>query len=268
MRGSNQEEWPGPGSWRRVLQHALGIIYPPPDQCLLCDQLLPDSDRLALCTRCREAIADSRCNCLICSRCGKFLEIAESTRPAGTILCFDCRRQDHPFVLARSVGPYEGLLKQGIEKYKFHGCRELSVPFGRMMAEIVASDPGFIPSDLVVPVPLHQERLQERAFNQAELLAAVLARELLLPSCGSLLTREVKTGAQSRLGRAQRRYNLAGAFRVANPRLAAARNILLVDDIYTTGATAGECSRVLLAAGAARVCVITLATGKQGLGPQ
>jgi len=261
----------------QLLRDILNLVYPSPKPCLLCGRPESEPGRIGLCAGCQQAIAESRRGTAICSKCGKFLECgggsaggpnsADGPRvPVAEGLCRDCRNGGHPFEIARAVGPYEGVLKEGIEKLKFSGCRELGIPFGRLMARVVASDPGFVPTDLVVPVPLHRERLRERNFNQAELLATALAGELFIPLNPHLLVREIRTGIQSKLGRAERRLNLAGAFRVSGSGSAELKNILLVDDIYTTGATVGECARVLLNAGAKGVNVIALAAGKQAAG--
>lgn len=117
---------------------------------------------------------------------------------------------------------------------------------------------------MVIPVPLHSERLRERTYNQAALLARALGRELGLPVREDLLLRVLPTPDSTGLTREQRERSVRGAFQVisedANAGLKG-RPVLLVDDVYTTGATVGECARTLLAAGARQVMVITLATG-------
>ena len=134
---------------------------------------------------------------------------------------------------------------------------------GKRVAETIASMLSRFPGEfLVVPVPLHPERRSSRGFNQAELIAKVAVRELRDPRlhlAPKVLVRTRATESQTGYTREQRRTNLHGAFKVPDKARVKGRNILLVDDVLTTGATADECSRVLLRAGAEQVLVATVA---------
>jgi ComF family protein len=159
------------------------------------------------------------------------------------------------------VAPYEGPVRDALYLFKFAGKQELAFPLGSLMAGLARE---LFPRRAlagVVPVPLHPDRERERRFNQAALLAAAVARELRLLLLNEALFRVRETPSQTTLSGASRRVNLAGAF---SPGKAAAhlqgKGVVLVDDVYTTGATAAECSRSLLAAGASSVYVLTLAT--------
>ncbi len=112
--------------------------------------------------------------------------------------------------------------------------------------------------DLLIPVPLHSKREHERGFNQAALLAEEVGTGWGLPTAQRVLRRVRPTEAQSG-GRRERQENVKGAFRVARPDRVEGRRLLLVDDVFTTGATVNECAKALLAAGAAEVAVYTLA---------
>jgi ComF family protein len=116
---------------------------------------------------------------------------------------------------------------------------------------------------IVVPVPLYSRKRAQRGFNQAEAIATSALRQLKRPKrfelCTAVLRRSRETASQIGLTRHQRRENLRGAFAVSDPTRIARRDILLVDDVFTTGTTAAECARVLLRAGAARVWVATVA---------
>jgi len=113
--------------------------------------------------------------------------------------------------------------------------------------------------DVIVPVPLHPRRERERGFNQSWLLARRVAAAWRITARADVLTRQVATPPQTALGAEARRLNVGGAFRVRRPELVAGRHVLLVDDIMTTGATAGACARTLREAGAAIVGVVTVA---------
>ncbi len=148
---------------------------------------------------------------------------------------------------------------------KYQGRRSLTVPLGNLLAGVVMQAPGPGPPDLLVPVPLTAARLRGRTFNQAELLAAALGRELNLPVAGAALLRVRETAPQINLSRRLRWQNLAGAFKVAAAAVIRDRRLLLVDDVLTTGATAAACTRALLASGAREVAVVTVATGVEHL---
>ena len=112
--------------------------------------------------------------------------------------------------------------------------------------------------DAVVPVPLHKERERERGFNQAELLAGVVANRFHRPVLRKALARTRRTSPQAGKPR-ERTRNVRGAFAVGNPETVKDRTLLLVDDVFTTGATVNECAKVLMKAGAQGVFVYTLA---------
>ncbi len=143
----------------------------------------------------------------------------------------------------------------------------MSRPLGQMLAAAIASMAAEAPTPmLVVPVPLHPRRQRERGFNQARLLAASALQSLRRTHSGwalqlspASLIRHRETAPQALLAPHQRRINLARAFRVAEPRQIKGRNILLVDDIVTTGATARACAQALLDAGASSVSIAALA---------
>ena len=152
----------------------------------------------------------------------------------------------------------DGTMRQAILLFKYGGRPSLGRHLGRLMVE--AADRLFNPSefDLLIPVPLHPKREQARGFNQAALLAKALGRGCGLAVGRGLLRRIRATEAQSG-GRREREVNVKGAFRVARPDQVENRRLLLIDDVFTTGATVSECARALMAAGAAEVGVYTLA---------
>jgi ComF family protein len=146
-------------------------------------------------------------------------------------------------------------LREAIRALKFGGCRALAGPLGDLVVAAIVADG--LRADVVVPVPLHRSRLRERGFNQAELLGHRVARALGLPCDAGMLRRRHSTDAQSRLTREARAANVRGKF--ITVRRAGRSAILLVDDVMSTGSTASECARSLLAAGAREVLVATVA---------
>jgi ComF family protein len=202
----------------------------------------------------------------VCTTCGErmFSAYAFAGVP-GDSRCGLCRRVEPAFARASAYGSYESGLRELIHLLKYGGVRPAANVLGRMLAEAIAALEAGFPADAVavVPVPLHRTRLRQRGFNQAELIARA-AMKVRQPSnrlrlCAGVLERKRETTSQIGLTSHQRRENLRGAFRVAQPELVKGCEVLVVDDVYTTGATVSECARVLRRAGATKVWVATVA---------
>jgi ComF family protein len=169
------------------------------------------------------------------------------------------------FVRAVAYGSYESGLRELIHLLKYGGVRPAAIVLGRMLAEaITALEPDFPAGSVaLVPVPLHHTKLRQRGFNQAELIArAAMKIDPLrnrLRLCAAVLERKRETASQIGLTSHQRRENLRGAFGVVQPETVKGREVLVVDDVYTTGSTVSECARVLRRAGATKVWVATVA---------
>lgn len=202
----------------------------------------------------------------LCSICGERLVSPHAfTGEHGEARCGLCRRLEQPFAKAAAYGSYEGGLRDLIHLLKYQQVRPAANVLGRMLAEVVDSlEPSFGADKLlVVPVPLYPAKLRQRGFNQAELMARIALK--LVPSRGryslyvDALERVRETQSQTGLTRHQRRENLRGAFRVKAPEKISGTEIVLVDDVFTTGTTVSECARILRRAGASRVWVATVA---------
>jgi ComF family protein len=207
---------------------------------------------------------------ILCSRCGDALGMESSRFGAalGFTECTLCRLAPPDFSRAVAFCTYDNEMREMLHLLKFDGQRHIAEHvLGRRMAEAVLKLRPQAASDLIViPVPLFAAHERQRGFNQAMLLAQAALKRLrdaepawnlrILPR---VLSRVRDTHALYRLNPSQRRANLRGAFRVLDKAAILGREVLLIDDIMTTGATARECSRVLLAAGAAKVWVATAA---------
>jgi len=211
-----------------------------------------------------------------CAVCGEALHrfsFSASTSPSidrGEVRCLLCQRVDPPFERAVAYASYDGELRDLIHLLKFQQVRPAAEVLGRMLAEAISNLQADMPvgTIAVVPVPLHRRKQSQRGFNQAELIARRALKQLSHPArldkerfelSTDVLLRCRETGSQIGLTRHQRRENLRGAFAVSEPTRILKRDVLLVDDVFTTGTTASECARVLLRAGAARVWVATVA---------
>ncbi len=179
--------------------------------------------------------------------------------------CGLCRRIEPTFACAVAYGSYEGGLRELIHLLKYGGVRPAANVLGRMLAEAIAGlelDP-LADSIAVIPVPLYRAKLRDREFNQAETIARAAMKFSPASSglrlCPGVLERKRETASQTGLTRHQRRENVRGAFAVAHPEIIKSRPVLVVDDVYTTGATVSECARVLRRAGATKVWVATVA---------
>ena len=150
-------------------------------------------------------------------------------------------------------GHYRGSLERLLHAFKFERHDFFDVPLAELLHDSLR-DAEF---DIVVPVPMHRSKLRRRGYNQAELLARALGRRIGVRCAPSLLTTRVARKTQSLLGRGERRANVAGAF--AASRRVAGQQVLLVDDVCTTGQTIRACADALLAAKAMRVCAVTVA---------
>jgi ComF family protein len=236
-----------------------------PGDCRICSDPLLNISRLPVCTNCIDNIQTFIST--QCAVCGELL-VAGNFRgdTQGAQLCGLCQQVRPRYVRAVAHGPYEGVLRDLVHLLKYEKVNSAAELLGGKLAqaiEALADEVG--PKPIAVPVPLHISKLRQRGFNQSERIASYAARVLRssfpIELVSGVLRRRRATTSQTGLTRHQRRLNVRGSFRVgpASMRVIAGRNIILIDDVFTTGTTAEECTRVLLRAGAAKVWVATVA---------
>jgi len=223
-----------------------------PVQCLVCGMYMAGKKPPLFCEFCAEKIALIREP--LCRLCGKpFFKAAGAGH-----LCGACLSARWHFAGARSLIVYDETVAGVIQRFKYNGDTTGLSSFAALQKELAYLQDSFAP-DLIVPVPLHWQRLRQRGFNQALLLARVFFPGDKEKISVNALERFQKTLPQAGLSGVERRRNIKASFRVQKKPLVVGRKILLVDDVFTTGTTVNECARVLVFAGASEVRVLTLA---------
>jgi ComF family protein len=229
-----------------------------PSDCRICNSPLYSLSRLPVCPECLSKI--NPVTDPACVLCGQLLFSSAFEFSDG--LCGECRIAEPPFARALAYGGYEGGLRELIHLLKYERVRPAAKVLGRMLGEVIQELGAEFQSAIVVPVPLHPAKLRQRGFNQAEEIARAALKNLrsarLQLAC-DVLKRRRPTISQTGLSISQRRENVRGAFHVQLCEKLDGADVLLVDDVFTTGTTACECARVLRRAGAARVFVATAA---------
>jgi ComF family protein len=192
----------------------------------------------------------------VCPVCGIPFESPETLLHSPEHQCRACRQTPPTFDQALSTGQFEGPLREAIHQFKYRPCRSLGRPLGDWMADRIRLVGNV---DIIMPVPLHIKRLRQRGFNQALLLAHRLSKRYNIPLSCDNLARVRPTRPQVELTGDERIKNVRGAFALHKPGAVEARHVVLVDDVFTTGATMNECAIVLKKCSAAQVTVLTLA---------
>lgn len=239
------------GMWRLLADALVSLVFP--RACILCGRPVDGLGEGVTCSTCWQATPDVTAYAR-CGRCHAPMIINPPTAERER-----CRRcEGMTLDLLRFVGPYEGALRANVLRLKTQPqvCRRLR----EKIEEGVRGEPVFHRADVVIPVPLHPERQRERGYNQAEVIARIVARALALPLATDLLHR-IKNTVPHRAGMdvTQRAESLSRAFVVIGRGEIGNRVVLLVDDICTTGATLDECARVLKEVGARAVYGFTVA---------
>jgi ComF family protein len=238
-----------------------------PSDCRICSTPLTNISRLPVCEECLDQVLPLAGD--LCSVCGERMPQIYSTGVEADIEndlhCPTCRRLAPPYTKAVAYGSYDGNLRELVHLLKYGGVRPAANILGRMVGDAISKIAGEFDRNtvLVIPVPLHKSKRRQRGFNQAELIARAAVKHQKAPGglvlAVDLLRRQRDTKSQIGLTSHQRRANMRGAFTVVRPGEVKGREVLLVDDVVTTGTTVSECARVLLRAGAVRVWVATAA---------
>jgi ComF family protein len=256
-------------AFRSVLDDLVTTAFP--SDCRVCSGPLLRFTILPICENCRTSVPPQ--TLAMCRICGEALDIdMESARFASQfmdegLLCDDCRNRPPKFERAVAYAVYRKELREMIHLLKYERMSGVAKLLGPMLAEAILSIESVAAQDLiVVPVPLFPSKLRQRGYNQSELLAKTALAEVQrtrpdwrLSLEPAIMRRRRDTRSQFALNPTSRYWNVKGAFAVDRNSIRPGCEVLLIDDIYTTGATARECSRALRRAGASKVWVATLA---------
>jgi ComF family protein len=242
-------------AWRGIGSRLVNVILP--QHCYHCGQPVAAPGQGSFCDGCWgliHLIEPPYCPC-----CGEPFRSPVTLTSSPEYRCGACRTHPPPFDHARAIGRYKGPLRQAIHLLKYRGKFCLKE---RLLQLVLAHFDAHFPAttfDAILPVPLHRQRLMQREFNQAAVLAQGLARHLNVPVLERLLARVRATRPQVGLSGGERRQNVKQAFTVTNPTALEDKLVLVVDDVLTTGATLGEVARIVKLAGARQVDVFALA---------
>lgn len=237
-------------SW---IEAATGLFYPP--VCQICQEERASAAEGYVCGHCWRQVRFIKPP--FCERCGLPYE-GDLTTPFE---CTNCREMELHFCFARSAVAARGVVLEVIHRYKYQHALWFEPFLADVFLRQAVPEIDSSEWDLIAPVPLHSTKKREREFNQAARLARHLSRATRIPLNESALQRVVPTSTQTLLTRQQRAANVRRAFAPGRGLKLADQRVVLVDDVFTTGATTSACARVLRTAGAAEVCVWTVARG-------
>lgn len=229
-----------------LISSFLDLIYPP--LCCLCGAKLSNHNLFFLCAGCAENIEYVKKP--VCRVCGL---------PGLRDTCGECVGKEYSFSRARASFIYSGAGAEVVKLFKYGKNLWLSKTIEKLFREGLKENPGLSSADIIVPVPLARLREKERGFNQSEILARAAAEKLEKAVSVKNLMRRKNALPQTGLSARERRRNISGIFHVRKREEFSGKEVLLVDDVFTTGSTANECAKELLNAGAGGVNVFTLA---------
>lgn len=226
-----------------------GLLFP--RRCPVCQEVVEDRGERA-CSICRTRLPYIRGP--VCLKCGKPLLLEEQE------YCQDCGRKRRWSDCGRAPFLYDKVMRKSIAGYKYGGRREYAAFYAEEILRKCAGEMRGWKGEVFVPIPLHSSRRRKRGFNQAELLAKELSKRSGIPTDAGLLKRVKKTHAQKELNDQERLTNLKNAFSVRKGKVPY-KNIILVDDIYTTGSTMDTAAKVLKEHGAQKVYFACICVG-------
>ena len=238
---------------RQWVEHAIGLVYP--RNCLFCSMALAEQERGVICAACLSTA--QRIEPPFCQQCA--LPFAGAVTDA--FVCGYCHDLQFAFTRAVCGCRAEGIVRESIHRFKYNHEMYLGPHLAEWLTEAARQWIDWQAVDAIVPVPLHPRKKREREFNQSEYLSASLSRHFDRPALVGQLRRVRDTVTQTALGAEQRDRNLRNAFAARQMDVFSGKRLVLVDDVFTTGATLNSCARILRRAGARSVIALAVARG-------
>lgn len=237
----------------KIVEEILNLIYP--TRCPACDDILePNRIKKGFCKCCAERISYVGKYRNICVVCGKHLEKDEEE------CCKDCQKLNHHFVQGKAIYEYTGSMKEAMYRFKYGNKRDYSRAFAKDAIRYYGRWIKSIEPSLIVPVPMFQKKEKQRGYNQAKVFADKLSKMTGIPVDDKTVLRRKNTQPLKQYGAKDRRKILRGAF-VGNKEYLSSPTVLLVDDIYTSGATIDAVTETLLEVGAGKVYAMSICIG-------
>lgn len=228
------------------------IIFPA--KCMSCGKiLLEKEERYGLCHSCWKKVFIIREP--VCKKCGKAIPDASEE------LCNDCMKRKHIFKQAKGLYSYDGAMKEIMYRFKYQNKRCYAAYFANLASDLYADYFRVNNINAIVPVPMYEKKKKKRGYNQAEVFAKALGEKLSIPVFSDLVVRTRNTLPQKGLSDIKRQRNLQNAFNI-NEKMIQSNSVILVDDIFTTGATADIVSETLRGAGIKDVYCMFICVGK------
>lgn len=248
---SNEEQNPSKLRvfFKKVGKFLNNLFFPSNIKCVCCGKDLKEKQNIEFCEDCMKIldfIEEDKC----CTLCG--------TKLKASNLCTNCKSHKREFKIARAVFSYEGDVARLIAGFKYNNKPYLKRTFGAVLAKKFEELKWDI--DLVIPIPMTKKKKKTRGYNQAELIAEEFCKHTNLTLCTNALVKLKDTVQQARLGFKDRQENIKKSFAVMDAEKIKGKNVLLIDDVLTTGATSNACSMCLKKAGVKDVYVLTIAS--------
>lgn len=237
------------GEIKHIFEKVLNVLFPQDIKCMFCGEEVNESE-FCLCDKCAQNV--ERCE-KVCNCCGSVLK-SESK------YCLICLNNKREFDFARAPYVYKGKVITAVHNFKYNGAKYLAKPFAKSMLssfnELNSLVGGF---DFIIPVPMHKDKLKKRKYNQAKLLAEEVSKLVNLPVYDEIVIKVKNTESQTKLSRQDRFKNMKDVFKITDKRKVKGKNILIVDDILTTGATTESMAKLLKACYANKIAVLSFA---------
>ncbi len=227
----------------------IDYLFPP--ICPVCNEIV-SGGKDGICPACEMRLPYIGSS--YCMKCGKPVEEDEE-------FCLDCLKCTHEYDEGRAALVYDELTSKSIYRFKYNNKREFAKVYGRIIEDRLGSKIKSWNADVMIPVPVHKSKMKKRGYNQAELIADELSKRLKIPVCSDLVVRNTATAVQKELSAKARQNNLKKAFNVTRNDVKY-KTVLIVDDIYTTGATVDAMARCLKGVGIQNVYFVSLCIGR------